>query len=260
MRKVLLVLGIAILCLPMLFVTWLLFAVRWQKMDSTTAHAPLALRQAVSSVILQNASHSKDPLPALGRVSRLDPDNAVAWRFRCSFSAQSNATPNLKDCETAVKLDHAPVDYFHLGRAQELSGNPCVAEETFTQAVTATSTNPQPGYLDGMARTALRCGDIGASRAGFEAAVATRQTRLTQPKWSQSDLAQIQKNLLADQESLIVIYHRQHDDTLAGQTCTAAHPNWKVCSCNIDAKGTASCTEAKSATPPASTHLHSARP
>jgi hypothetical protein len=247
MRKVLLVLGIAILCLPMLFVTWLLLASRWQKMDPTTAHAPLYLRQTVASVIMQKAGYSKNSSPAFDRILRLDPDNAIAWRYRCSFPAQSNATPNLKDCETAVKFDHAPADYYFLARAQELSGgDPCVAEETFTHAVTATSSNPQPGYLDGMARTALRCGDISASRVGFEVALATRQTRLTQPKWSQNDLVQIRKNLLADQESLIVIYHRQHEDTLAGQICTAAHPNWKVCSCNIDAKGTASCTEAKS--------------
>jgi len=260
MRKVLLVLGITILCLPMLFVTWLLLASRWQKMDPSTAHAPLFLRQTVVSVIQQKAGYNKNSSPAFDRILRLDPDNAVAWRYRCSFSAQSDA-PNLKDCETAVKLDHAPADYYHLGRAQELSGvDPCVAEKTYTQAVTGTSSNPQPGLLDGMARTALRCGNIGASRAGFEAALATRQKRLTQPKWSQNDLVQIRKNLLADQESLIVIYHRQHEDLLAGQTCTAAHPNWKVCSCNIDAKGAASCTEAKSATPPASTRSHFAAP
>jgi len=171
MRKVLLILGIAVLCLPMLFVTWLLLASRWQKMDATTAHAPLYLRQTVASVILQNASHSKNPSPALVRTLRLDPDNPAAWHYRCTLSARPDTSPNLKDCETAVKLNHTPGDYYLLGRAQELSGgDPCVAEETFTHAVTATSSNPQPAYLDGMARTALRCGDISASRVGFEVA------------------------------------------------------------------------------------------
>ena len=97
-----------------------------------------------------------------------------------------------------------------------------------------------------MGRAALRCNHLPASRAGFEAAIEAQQRWLNQSDLDQDEIDDSKKDILADQESLIVIYHRQHNDTLAGQTCTAAHPKWKVCSCNIDAKGNASCTEAKS--------------
>jgi hypothetical protein len=260
MRKVLLVLGIAILCLPMLFVTWLLLASRWQKMDPTTAHAPLALRQAVASIILQKAGYGKKSLPALNRILRLDPKNAGAWQRRCSIFVWDKSSPNLKDCEAAVQFAEAPGDYYNLGRAQETIGDPCTAEDSYTHAVSATSSNPDTDYLEAMGRAALRCNHLPGSRAGFELAIETQQKWLNQPDQDQDEIDDAKKDILADQESLIVIYHRQHDDTLAGQTCTAAHPGWKSCSCDIDAKGIASCTEAKPPTPPASTHPHSARP
>ena len=259
MRKVLLVLGIAILCLPMLFVTWLLLASRWQKMDPTTAHAPLFLRQAVASVILQKTTYGKESLPRIDRILRLDPQNAEAWQRRCSASAWGKS-PNLKDCETAVKFAGGPGDYYNLGHIEEAAGDPCTAEDNYTEAVSKTSANPDTDYLEAMGRSALLCNHLPASRAGYEVAATTQQKWLNQSDLDQDEIDDAKKNLLADQESLIVIYHRQHDDLLAGQTCTAAHPNWKVCSCDIDTKGAASCTEAKPATPPASTHPHSAAP
>ena len=48
MRKVLWVVGIGVLCLPMLFVSWLLLASRWAKMDAVTVRAPAILRQTVA--------------------------------------------------------------------------------------------------------------------------------------------------------------------------------------------------------------------
>jgi len=248
MRKVLLVLGIAILCLPMLFVTWLLLASRWQKMDPSTAHAPLTLRQAVASVILQKTTYGKESLPTINRILRLDPQNADAWHRRCSVYAwDDNSTPNLTDCEAAVKFDNAPADYYNLGHIQETTGDPCTAEDNYTEAVSATSSNPDSDYLEAMGRAALLCNHLPASRAGFEAAITTQQKWLNQSDQDEDEVDDAKKDIIADQESLIVIYHRQHEDLLAGKTCTAAHPGWKACSCDIDTKGVASCTEAKSA-------------
>jgi len=199
MRKVLLVLGIAILCLPMLFVTWLLLASRWQKMDSSTAHAPLFLRQTVTSVILQKATYGKESLPTIDRILRLDPQNVGAWQRRCSTSAWDKS-PNLKDCEKAVKFGAGPADYYNLGHIQETTGDPCTAEDNYTEAVSATSSNPDSDYLEAMGRTALLCNHLPASRAGYEAAITTQQKWLSQNDQDEDkdDIDEAKKDILAD--------------------------------------------------------------
>jgi len=101
------------------------------------------------------------------------------------------------------------------------------------------------------------------SLAGFFA-IELEQKSLNGPNKDDNRIAATKKEMLADQEYLLIAYHRENEDTLAGQTCTAAHPGWKACSCDLNAKGIVSCSEAKVAAKPlaatASTHSRSAHP
>jgi len=264
MRKVLWVLGIAVLCLPMLFVSWLLLAARWAKMDNMTSQTPAALRQAIAGIILQKAGFGKQSLPGVERALRIDPEDGEAWERRCGVSLIDNGVPNLEACQAAVRYEKEPMDYYNLGRALEYQGNFCAAEDSYTEATSATSSHPDYSYLDSMGRAALRCGHLPASRAGLEFAIELEQKSLNDPNEDVDEIADTKKDMLADQEYLLIAYHRENEDTLAGQACTAAHPGWKACSCDLDAKGIVSCSEVKVAAKPlaatASTHSRSAHP
>jgi len=245
MRKVLLGLGIGVLCLPMLFVGWLLLASRWAKMDGSTMQAPMALRQTVAALVLQKATFGKAGMPAVDRVLRLDPENAGAWQRRCSVYIWNNDTPSVKDCQKAVELGKEPYSYYNLGRAQDATNDPCSAEESYTAAVSATATNPDFEYVRSMGQSALRCGHLPAAKAGLNLAVELEGKAMNDPDQDDDETANIKKDMLADREYLLVAYQRGGEDTLAGQACTVAHPGWKGCRCDLDAKGKVGCSEVK---------------
>jgi tetratricopeptide (TPR) repeat protein len=245
MRKVLLGLGIGVLCLPMLFVGWLVLASRWAKMDGSTMQAPMAMRQTVAALVLQKATFGKAGVPMVDRVLRLDPENAGAWQRRCSLYEWNDGTPSVTDCQKAVELKKESYNYYNLGRAQDATNDPCSAEESYTEAVSATASQPDYEYVRSMGKSALWCGHLPAAKAGLELAVELEGKALNDPDQDDDETANIKKDRLADQESLVVAYRRGGEETLTGQMCTAAHPGWKGCSCDLDAKGKVACSEVK---------------
>jgi len=233
------------LCLPMLFVSWLLLASRWAKMDAVTVRAPAILRQTVAEVVLQKAGFGKKAAPFIDRALRLDPANAIAWRERCGAYSWDDSAPSLKDCRTAVVVDKEPEDYFNLGRALDYANDSCDAEDSYTLAVSATASHPDITYVESMGRAALRCGHLPAAKAGLQLAVDLGAKALNEPDDDNDEIADSKKDMLENEEYLVIAYHRGKDDTLAGQACTAAHPGWKGCRCDLDAKGVVACSEVK---------------
>ena len=246
MRKLLLSAGIAILCLPMLFVIWLLLASRWSRMDAATMQAPPSLRKTIAEMVLQKADYGKESLPALDRALRLDPQNGDAWSRRCGLPFDEDTAPSLKDCEAAVQFNKGPYDCYRLGRAQDALNNPCTAEDSFTQATSATASNPDYTYIDSMGRAALRCGHLPAGRAGLETAIELEEKSLKDPEDHDDEIADTKKDMLTDREYLIVLYNREHENTLAAEACSATHPDWKSCNCDLDPKGLVACAEGQS--------------
>ncbi len=245
MRKFLMVAGIGVLCLPMLFVGWLLAVSRWAKMDALTMHAPRPFRQTVAEIVLQKAGFGEKAEPAVDRALRLDPENANAWHRRCSSYVWDKGVPSVKDCQMAVALGKEPRDYFNLGRAQDYAKDPCDAEDSYTQAVSATAANPNITYVESMGRAALRCGHVPAAKAGLQLAVDLDAKALNEPDQDDDEIADSKKDMLENEEYLVIAYHWGKDDTLAGQACAAAHTGWKGCSCDLDARGIVACSEVK---------------
>jgi hypothetical protein len=233
MRKFLMGLGIGVLCLPMLFVCWLLAASRWSKMDALTMRAPMAMRGVVASVVLQKAGWGRDAFPMLDRVTRLDPDNADAWGRRCTvYSRGPQPEADVEACVKAVSLQPTPQMYMALGRADERAGKECDAAEAFKTAVRG----PVRGYkrTESMGRAALKCGDLVEAREGLETAVSVQAARLMDKTASDSQMTQVKTDQLTDREYLIVTYDGLHEAKVAKHMCSVAHVGWKGCACGME--------------------------
>jgi len=241
MRKVLWVLGIAVLCLPMLFVSWLVAAARWSKMDAVTVHAPVMMRQAVASILLNKAGWGRDAFPIVGRVMRLDPDNADAWGRRCTvYSRGVVPQEDVDACVKAVSLTPTPQMYTALGRADERAGKECDAMEAFKQGAQGATR----GYkrVEFLGRAALKCGDLVEARPALETAVSVEDARMAGSHVQAAQIAQAKADQMVDREYLIVAYDELKETKLKKQVCAAAHPGWKGCGCGMEG-GEVSCKE-----------------
>jgi len=234
---------VGVLSLPMIFVMWLMAAVRLQTMDALTLRMPTDVRQMVADVAFQRVGWDKGSLQRLQRVIRLDPQNVDAWSRRCTeYKEADGAMVNLQTCETAVALSGTPENLDGLGRAQEATGDACAADASFTKAAGKTSEQTYL-YVEDMGRAALRCGDLYGARAGFETAIIQEDKVLKEPDEDQDEIDDTKADQLNDREYLVVALDRLHEVKLSHEACAAAHPDWSGCACVLDAKGLVGCKE-----------------
>jgi hypothetical protein len=245
LRKVLVVLGVGVLSLPLVFVLWLLVAVRSPKMDSLTMRTPMSVRTAVAAAAVSSVPWGKEHLKGLQRVLALDPENAEAWGQVCKFQLIGETTPmRLQACQKAVALSSTAGNWEGLGEVQEAMGDECAAEESFTQASTKGSGGLAYAYVESMGRASLRCGKPYDARAGLEAAIDLETRNLKEPDQEDDDIADYKEDQRTDREYLVVTFDRLHDAAHAKSTCSEAHPDWRGCACSLDAKGKVACAEA----------------
>jgi hypothetical protein len=243
-RKPLLVAGIGILILPWLFVIWLFVAAHWSAMDTITAHAPVRLRKAVASVAMNNPPffYSPESKIFLSRIVKLDPDNGNAWERRCLDSEVTDHGVSLESCETAVRLQKDASSYRGLGDVQEFRGDFCAAEKSFKAGADLKPIQVPEMYSEDVGLTAFLCGDFEASRIGFETAIQLKRNEMISSTGNELSVAD-RNELLGMQLPLIAVYQRMKKDELAAQMCKQVYPDWKVCRCTIDVKGTTSCND-----------------
>jgi tetratricopeptide (TPR) repeat protein len=246
MRKTLWVVLVFVLCLPMIFVGWLVLASRSAWMDASTMKMPNSWRELVADGVLQKAGYGKTGRPNLLRVVRLDPRNAAAWGRLCS--GQIDTTPakeSIATCKTAISLDDSEDNWDSLGNAQEASGDPCAAEESYTKAAGKAASSGGYSYVEDMGRAALRCGTYYNARAGLETAIELQEKDIRNTKdWDEEDIAEFKADQQLDREYLVVTFDHLHETKLMKDTCSLAHPDWAGCACRLDDKGKVSCTEA----------------
>lgn len=244
MKRALLVLGIVVLCLPMLFVTWLLLSVSWSRMDATTMKLPSGLRSAVAAVALDRPPFGPDKID---RVLRLDPDNAKAIGESCRwYSEKKSLQQKLDICRKAVSLEPISGNFYALGRAQEGTDDECTAEETFTRASRSNPDVDNYNDVEAMGIAALRCGHLYYARAGLEQASIVQEKVLKNSKDEDpEEIDDIKDDQKTDREYLILTYDGLHETQLKSQTCKLAHPDWQACDCRLDEDGKPACKEAK---------------
>lgn len=247
MRKTLWILFIFVLCLPMIFVGWLVLATRSARMDSTTMNLSPGLRSMVADGVLQAAGYGKKSLPSLYRVVMLEPDNSAAWDRLCAV--ESNAAPQhaiQQTCKTAVAMDDSADNWGSLGRAQEQRGDPCAADESFTKAASRAANEGAADYAESMGRAALRCGQYYDARAGLEAAIDLEAKEISDTKnWDDDEIAEFKQDQLDDREYLILTLDHLHEAKAMKAACSLAHPGWAACACKLDDKGTVRCAESR---------------
>jgi len=245
MRKVLLVVAVGVLSLPLIFVLWLLAAVRMPKMDAFTMQMPANIRSVVAEAAVQEMKYGKNELQEIKRVIALDPKNASAWDRLCGLDR--NQSPNragVKTCETALSLDGSSINWDNLGALQEKTGDECAAADAYTKATNKGSSGTYYGYVEDMGRASLRCGKNYDARAGLAAAIELEDKSMKEPDVDDADIADDKADQLEDREYLIVTLDRLHDAAGAKLACNTAHPDWNGCACKLDAKGEVACVEA----------------
>jgi hypothetical protein len=142
-------------------------------------------------------------------------------------------------------LRNDAANYNGLGDAQERAGDNCAAEESFTKASSEAASLGSYSYVQSMGRSALQCGHLYASRAGFETALELAAKELNDPDEEVDEIDDIKKDMLTDNEYLVITLDRLHQAKASKEACTAAHPQWKACSCALDGDGNPGCHEVK---------------
>jgi tetratricopeptide (TPR) repeat protein len=246
MKRVWMVLGVVVVCLPMVFVGWLALAARWAKMDVVTMRMPVGMRQLVAQAAESDATWGKEGRAQQERVTRLDPKNSQAWSSRCgSFFGDTKRTADVSTCKVAVSLDGNAGNYNGLGDAQERAGDACGAEESFTRAASEDASSNDYAYTESMGRAGLRCGDLPGSRAGLETALEKAKKNLKGDDDDDDEIADTKSDMLKDREFLVIVYQKQREPALAKTACSLAHPDWKGCTCELETGGDVKCEDVK---------------
>lgn len=222
----------AVVCMPLVFVLFLIFAAKHPAMDALTLKLPNGVRTAVSELAFNNTGFGKQEAVQLDRVIKLDPASSDAWSRRCTLFITSNVQDDkrqsgLAACQKAVMLDPTAWKINSLGLAHERAKDFCTAEDSFTSAIQKSSNNPH--FIRNMARAALRCGHLLASGAGFEVAEDLDAKDAADP----DDDGDAKVNLALDREYLAVIYDKSNEPEKAAAACERAHPTWKNCHCDL---------------------------
>jgi tetratricopeptide (TPR) repeat protein len=184
-------------------------------MDSFTMAMPQPVRAAVAQLALRSGSKGSAKSKR-ERVLKLDPANAeLNHRF------------------TVVGVD--PADALTLnaeGLKQESEGDPCTAEDTFTEA-NSKAIGGSSEYLRNMGRAAYECGRYAYSVSEFSAAEDHDASEL---KANPDDADDLNPDLTYDREWLSLAYSTTKQPQLANEACLRAHTTWKACRCTLKDK------------------------
>ena len=226
MRPVLWGLLVFAVCLPLVFVLFLVAAAKYSALDALTVKLPAGIRTTVADLTLRNAGYGKDSVKLVDRAINLDPDSSDAWGRRCHGNGDTT-TYDQAACRKAITLDPSAWNFNGLGMTQENAKDFCAAEDSYTSAIRASANDAYS--LRNMARAALRCGHVGASVAGFEVAEGLDAKAAADPDEDDD----VKTDLLADREYLAVAYDRTNQPAKAIAICAKAHADWKTCHCEL---------------------------
>jgi hypothetical protein len=195
----------------------------------------------VASGILGEIEYQTDPVK-LQRARQLDPIAAAKYRPRVFRAFGATTPPNMEAMYRQQVADKkAAKTLVQRARDQENAGQPCAAEELYTQAASKDTSSEVYEYTEGLGRAGLKCGDLPGARAGLEAAI-LKQTAFIKGT-DEDQLTTVRNDLLTDREYLVVVYEREHEGALAAGVCSDAHKSWKGCSCVLGKTGDVKCTE-----------------
>ena len=221
MRRALFLLAVGVLSLPLIFVMWLLLAVRWSRMDALTMKMPLSLRATVASAIVGQPSKQ-----AIERANRIDPGGLT----RSGLRRGGRRTIIIDRPEEARGL-------YQQGEAAERSGNECEAANFYTRAAGAASSEDGAYlYVEAMGKAEYFCGDMPSARAGLEASVFKEGKVIQDPSAGENAIAAAKKDMVADRQFLVLVYQKQDKEDLARSSCLEAHMGWQVCSCRLSGR------------------------
>jgi hypothetical protein len=211
--------GIAVMCLPMAFVIWLMLSAYWPKMDAVTLKLPMGLRSLVAEVVVKND---------VSRAKRLDADVQMPQTRRYGGNAAPNSFVAHVNSPEARELDRQ-------GKLREDAGDECGAVSLYTEADgNEDRTDAVYRFAEHKGRAALLCGKhLAAAQVGLEDAI-TKEKRLLQ--FSVGDESDTQAAMLKDREWLMVVYNRVGEADMAKDLCKVAHPDWKSCECSLVGK------------------------
>jgi hypothetical protein len=231
--------AVVLVCTPMLLALLLLLAVAWPRMDAVTQHLPKAVRSTVASGILGVRNKAATPLQ-LQRAGRLDAETAAQYRPPVRGLRPRRTPP---DMEALYKQQReskkAASDLVQEAAQLEKSGKDCDAEELYTQAAGKDPSGEVYEYTEGMGRSGLRCGDLPSARAGLETAIIKEKNFIRGT--DEDQLGKVRRDLMTDQQYLIVVYQKEHETALAKQTCSDVRRGATSCTCELIANGV-SCT------------------
>jgi tetratricopeptide (TPR) repeat protein len=234
-RYVLFGLLVAVVCAPLFFVAFLLTAANVPAMDRLTLAMPQTIREAVAQLALN--SHGAKDKATRARVLMLDPSNdQLNGRVVTLVRGGRNEITIAGDEAAASKLNA-------LGLKQENEGDPCTAEDTFTQANTSAN-GGNTEYLRNMGRAAYECGRYAYSVSEFGAAEDHDARELA----ADPDDADLDAELAADREWLSLAYTATRQPELANEACLRAHTGWKGCRCTLKLRNPV-CTQAATPSP-----------
>jgi len=238
------VLIVAVVCLPMLFMGWLFTAVNVPRMDGSTARLPESMRSLVVQAMLEQSS---DNARVMLRAEKIDSKAAGEWNKHMAYLAshairltERQTPPELQEMyKQQIEGRKAAKAIAQRAREYQQHGNACAAEDLYAEAGNKDSSQEIYQYTEGVGRAGLQCGDLAGARAGLEAAV-MKQTNFL--KGTDDDqLMDVRNDRQKDREFLVVVYERQQKSALAAQACTDAHPGWKGCACALQKDGDVSC-------------------
>ena len=220
MNRKLIAAGIVVMCLPMVFTTWLMLSAFWPKMDAVTRHLPSDLRSLVAAVVAQRD---------FARAKRLDADvKAPFERVVKMTQMASDSQPG----ESVMSPEAKRMDTE--GRKLEQEGDECGAAGLFLVADSKEAASDSVYvYAEHSGRASLLCGHLGDAQAGLETAIKKEQRLL---QFSIGDESGTQAAMLKDREWLIVVYDRVGETSFAKRVCSAAHPEWESCACKLVGK------------------------
>jgi hypothetical protein len=208
--------------MPLAFVAFLLTAANVPAMDSFTLTLPQTIRAGVAQLALSSGGGAGNK-KTHDRVLKLDPSNARLNGREIALGSKPGSSISFPaNNEAAARLNK-------LGLDQEKAGDPCTAEDTFTQA-NSSANGASTQYLRNMGRAAYECGRYAYSTSEFSAAEDRDAGDL---KADPDDADDINPDLFADREWLSLAYTASRQPQLASDACLRAHTSWKACRCTL---------------------------
>lgn len=232
MKRLLVTLGVCVLCLPMVFVVWLLLATKIPRMDALTMKMPLPVRSMIADIVLQERTK-----PATQRANRLDPDSIRrAAALRKALSIRTGSISAEVYGSNGRQIDARK--FAASASRAEMTGDHCGAADEYANAVYEVQGDDSAYiYSEEMGKSAWLCGSVSGARKGFETAIAKQQRFLKRPNITDAEVTEAHNDMLRDDDWLVLVYSKQHERALARQACSQSHPKWASCTCKLDGQG-----------------------